>query len=84
MICLQRLYPVQAGSLIFNIGDDVEQVCVANLNLVAGNLEMEAVNDCRVIIHRALANPSPLTYRRNRDEFPRIFRNIGIPDEELR
>ena len=73
VLLLQQLFPVEAGSHVYNVGDDT--TFVDALHLVAGKLAMEAVLDNRMITRRA--GLLPVRYRLDGDDMQRI------PDEQL-
>ena len=80
VIGLQQLFPVAAGSLVFNVGDEIQQTEVSRL--IAGNIALEEVLDQRATRARR-AGPLPTRYRLQPDELLRIHRNLGGPDEQL-
>ena len=45
VIGLQQPFPVAAGSLVFNVSDEIQQIEVSRL--IAGNIDLEEVLDQR-------------------------------------
>ena len=79
VLLLQQLFPVEAGSHVYNVGENTTAVDPSCL--IAGKVAMEGVIDCRMMTRRAA--PLPARYRLDGDDLHRIVRNVGIPDEHF-
>ena len=80
VIGLQQLFPVAAGSLVFNVGDEIQQIEVSRL--IAGNIDLEEVLDQRATRARR-AGPLPTRYRLQPAELLRTHRNLGVQMNSL-
>ena len=79
VLLLQQLFPVEAGSHVYNVGENTTAVDPSCL--IAGKVAMEGVIDCRMMTRRAA--PLPVRYRLDGDDLHRIVHNVGIPDEQF-